>query len=1191
MSRGLENLHPELRRRVIQVAARCRRKLWMRRLRQFGWTVFGLTCGFTFLLAVLSPLGGTGTALFLAYVVFTLSAAGFFVYRAFREPITLRQVALYIDEHHPELENRISSALDLATEEHPGTSDWLVKRFLEETVPIVRRTSLADVLNRRAAAGLAVSAGSILLSTGIVVILFSHLWLPSIQFMLPGRVIEIVALPFSVEPGDARVRVGDNLMVWVRTEENDRSLKVRWRAAGGGWQESSLERTDADNVYYHQFINIQTDVQYQVKYGRRGSPEFQITAWTPPEVESIDLTYHYPEYLRRPSRQVPNSGNIAAIEGTVVDLEFWVNKPLKQAEVVFGDGERLALVQDADKIWSGSLTILRDDTYRVELLDHEDAASEYNPEYTIVMARDRPPEIKIDFPRGDNEVTLLEEVPFDFKVSDDYGFDEYGLQYEVAGREPVRIALNEGSDLILDAEGHHKIMLEDLGLEVGDFITWTVWATDTKPDRGEFEIMGDPYFLEIRPFKRQYREALTGGGGGGGGGGQDDDAEQAQKDILIATWNLRREARYMDDEEFGEKRGVIIETQEELLGQLAAAGGMMQRPSKDVLKLRESMRGSIDALTRAALPDPKADLSEAKVHQQMALRLIARMKPRQSQVEQTQGGGGGGGGGGQRPDISELEMARNRNFYEQENLTREQQEAADEVLKKIKELAQRQQSVNEELAKLISELQSAETEEEKERLRRKLERLQEAMQDNLDRLDQAKQDLSSDQLSNEQVRKAQDALERARRQMNRSLEQLERDKLQQARTAGSRAMDALDDIQKQLRQFGRGAAAQRMRELQEKMDELRDRQREISNETDQALEYHESPSMEDQKALEESGENILEKKNQLAQDFIEMMNEASELAERSKQTQELMSHKLGDWMRETSREGILEDIEEAEPYVEYGIWDTAAAEEKRIATKFDVAAEKLREVAESLVEDDLEGMQKALERLDRLLQREEIAGLRPDESGREGEEGQAPGEGEEGQAPGQGEGEDSRDRMARGQEGGEARSQERGQQEGSPESQGEQGQSGQSQQGISRGGSEQAASSGPGGGFPNVADARRAMRNFADSGYLDWLDDLRDAESLLPVGTEFRTEVTRIRERVEGMRREWRARALAPQYDLFLEVVARPLEDAAERLQSEIEKNLSENEFHLADEGDIPERYKERVSNYFKRLSEAERIR
>ena len=1188
MGRDPKLMHPELRRRVMEVAGRCRRRRWMARLKQFGWLFFGLTCVFTLLLAILSPDGRTGGVLFTAYVMSIISSGVIIFYRALREPVTLQQVALYIDEHHPELENRITSALDLATEDHPGASEWLIERFLEETVPIVRTTSFADVLNRRVAFGFASSACALLLSSAIVVYLFGHLWLPSIQFILPDRMAEVIALPFTVEPGDVRVRVGDNLMVWVRTEESDRALQMRWRVAGGVWQQSGVQRTGDDNVFYHQFMSIQTSIQYQVRYGRRRSPVYQITAWTPAEVESIDLIYHYPDYLRRPSREVPNSGNITAIEGTKVDMEVWVNKSIKRAELVFDSGERIALELRADNAWHVPLTITRNDTYRIELVDQEDAPSEYNPEYTITMARDKAPEIRIDFPRGDNEVTMLEEIPFDFNVSDDYGFNEFGLQYEIAGREPVRIAMNKNSDLVLKAEGHHQIMLEDLGLEVGDFITWTIWATDTKPDRSEYEVMGDPYFLEIRPFRREYREALTGAGGGGGGAMEDGDLEQAQKDVLIATWNLRRENRYMDDEEFSEKRSVIVETQDELLDKVAAAGGMMQTPSKEILKLREAMRGSIDALTRAALPDPKADLSAASVHQQMALRLMARMKPREAQVQQMQGGGGGGGAQ-DRPDISELELARNRNFYEQENLTREQQEAADEVLKKIKELAQRQQNVNEELSKLISELQNAETEEERERLARKLERLTEEMRDNLERLDEARQELSSDQLNNEQVRTAQDALDQARRQMNRSLEQMEQDRLQQARTSGSRAMDALEDLQEQLQQFGRGAAAQRMRELQEKMDELRDRQHEIAEGAEQALGYHKSPSMADQEALENSATDIQKKKEELAKDFIDMMDEASELAERSRQTQELMSRKLGDWMRETSREGILEDIEESVPYIEYGIWDTAVREEKRIAAKFDVAAERLRAVADSLVDDELEGMQRALERMDRLLDREEVAGLWSDEAegeqqaGSEQEE-EAEAGGERGEQEGQTSGEngESEQRMARAEEGGQQGSQDGESQQDSP------GGSAQAQ-GNSRG--SERNNSTRAGGSRNGFDRRGAMRDFADSGYQDWLRDLRDVETLLPPGTKFRTEVTRIRERIEMMRQDWRRRALAPQYDLFLEVVARPLEDTANRLQREIEKNLSDKEFLLVDEGDIPDRYKERVSNYFKRLSDAEGAR
>ena len=82
--------------------------------------------------------------------------------------------------------------------------------------------------------------------------------------------------------------------------------------------------------------------------------------------------------------------------------------------------------------------------------------------------------------------------------------------------------------------------------------------------------------------------------------------------------------------------------------------------------------------------------------------------------------------------------------------------------------------------------------------------------------------------------------------------------------------------------------------------------------------------------------------------------------------------------------------------------------------------------------------------------------------------------------------------------------------------------------------------------------------------------------------------VTRIREDIEAIRRQYRDRQILPKRDLFLQKIARPLAETADRLQSEIERMLDEKEFVLVDEGDIPERYRERVATYFKNLSEAE---
>jgi len=1256
MAKTWEAIHPEVRWYVEDVARQVHRRHWFGAAKRFGWAMFGLTGLFS---AALWLTGATGTAgLVLAglYVAALAAAAIAFAIPVLRRKVSLEQVALYIDERHPELESRISSALDLTLHDKEGVSAWLTEKFLEESLDRVRATSLADVLDPAPARNLGYSAAAMVLSSLIMVYLFAGSWLPALSLLIPGGQTKVASLPFTVEPGDVRVRRGDNQMIWVRTTEADREVILRWRVPGTEWQEVPASPSSTEKVYYHEFVNVQQDMQYQVWFGRQRSKQFAITAWLPPDVTGIDLTYHYPDYLKQPTREVPNSGNIAAVEGTTVDVDVWTNKAVDKAEMVLESGERLPLVRKDDTRWQVPFTVAKDDAYRIELIDEDGARNEYPARYTVAMHRDKAPDVKIEFPRGDNEVTMLEEVPFNFSVSDDYGLDGYGVQFEVAGREPVRVVLGEGGAPITAADGMHQLPLEDLALEVGDFITWTIWAKDTKPDRDEYEQVGDPFFLEVRPFKREFREAIS-GGGQQGQQGQQSEPEEKQKDILIATWNLRRDARFMDDTEFTEKRGIIVDSQTQLIKDISEGGDPTAPPDQETLKLREVMQGSVEALNRAALPDPKAPLSEATVQQQNALRLLARMKPRQSQVQQSQGGGAGGGGG-QDQDLQELEMARNRNFYEQENLTREQQEATDEVLDRIKELAQRQQNINEELAKLISELQTAKTEEERERLQKQLERLRDEMRQNLERLDQAKQDLNENAMDNEQARNAQESLDNARHQMNRSLEQMDKNDLQQARASGSRASEALDDIKEQLEQFGRTGAAQRMRELQQNMRELQEQQRQIQAGAEAAREMHQSPSMEDQKKVEQLQEELGAGKEKLAEDFKAMMEEASELAARAGQTQELMSRRLGDWMRETSKEGIYEDIQETKPLVDYGIWDTALAEEQRIGEKLARAAEGLDGVAEALVGNDLEGMQKALENLDKLLQREEVARA----LGEQGDE-QQPGAGaapnpENAQQPGPGEGEPSPDQQ---QPGGGAQSQEnqqpgagegqqnermaeaqnarggveqpgeeqqpgggrgeraedqqqnqqgRGQGEQPPQDQpssqqgeqpgGEQGQpqnQGGQQQGNQRmAGSPQnqgaagGANNRGGGTWDGNFDPDAAMRDFAEDGYAEYLESLRDAEALLPPG-QLRDQVTQLRERVEGMRRDWRVRSLAPRFDLFLEMAARPLADTAADVQREIERLMDEKEFLAQDEGDVPERYREPVAEYFKRLSEAEGLK
>src|SRR5690606_792392 len=76
------------------------------------------------------------------------------------------------------------------------------------------------------------------------------------------------------------------------------------------------------------------------------------------------------------------------------------------------------------------------------------------------------------------------------------------------------------------------------------------------------------YFMEIRPFGRDYRQADSGGGGGGGGGGGSPEADgqlsQRQRELIAATFNMIRDRENYSEEEFQENLVTLSLAQEKL---------------------------------------------------------------------------------------------------------------------------------------------------------------------------------------------------------------------------------------------------------------------------------------------------------------------------------------------------------------------------------------------------------------------------------------------------------------------------------------------------------------------------------------------------------------------------------------------------------------------------------------------------
>ena len=924
-------LPPNLEYGLGKIARRYQRRLRLRGRLRFALLLIAVLC----LLAIALP--ATQQAHLPFFLPIGIGLLVLFVgayrwlYAPGRDGPSVENLALLVDAHYPQLENLAISSVELSR--RAGDSEWIVAQILAKAQRETSAIDLDQLTSTRPLRPLAIGAALLwAMGLGLFAGLIYH-WDPARLgrgFFTPLA----YETPFVVEPGDALVKRGSTQAIWVRDAPAAAAGALRWRQAGGQWQTGSLAAGRSASMRYFQFDDLQTDIEYQVQLHRARSPIYRLTVWTPPTVDAIDLAYDYPPYLELPTRTVHDGGHIAGPEGTQVSFEVTVNTPLTQAHIVLASGERIPLAAIDAHRWRGDFALTKDDHYHIELRDPAGRGNAEPATYDIVVQSDEPPKIRTLFPRGDDEATALEEIPFGLAISDDYGIADYGLQYEVAGRNPVRLSLKDTDATVERTETEYLLYLEELDLRPGDLITWSFWAEDRKSGRDAFATLGDPYFLEIRPYERRFRQAISNEGAAGRQGGE---APADQKQLIIATWNLRRDATELSASNFEDRRERLIDAQRQVA---QTALGQRPPPGKDHIPeaLTRELDAALLALDNAVWPEPRQALSTALGHQRRAYRYMLQLAPDERQVAQAGQRGQGSNDSQRRLELDALETTRRRDFSEEGSTLASELAATAEARQQIEELAQRQQFINQDAARLVSELEKQENEE----ARRQLEKLRQEQRRNLETLDRLGGQIASGDMEQTQARNAQQQLGEARRQMRESAERLADGSPQNARAAGNRALEALRRAGQDLEQLTRSAAAERLGQLGANLQTLRDRQAALA-------------------------QNDAAARENLAESFADFMSEAGDLAAQSDRSQSLMARKLGDWLRRTSRQGIYEDLQRGAEQARYGSVEQIDTVDAQTAHKMQLASAALDSVAHHLITDDLQARRQALDALRQIL--------------------------------------------------------------------------------------------------------------------------------------------------------------------------------------------------------------------------------
>lgn len=825
--------------------------------------------------------------------------------RHFERRPDYRWIARKVEANHPELNGLLLTAVQqtIETGQEPG---YLQNRVIQEATARSQEQDWTKVVPKRrmvAIQGLHL----------VALVCFAFALINLRVEPIIGEAARWTGVDgMTVSPGDTSIEKGESLVVLARFGQRlPASVNLVVRENGAAPRSIALVKNMNDPIFGGSVPEVATDFVYHLEYRGQKTRDFKVSVFEHPRLARSDVELTFPDYTKLAPKRIEDTRRVSAVEGTKLGLALQLNKPVKSARLVSRDAQKtvIPLVVSADKAVATLPDFLPEKSaaYDLQLVDAEGRANKISSSFSFDVQPNRPPEIKLTSPRGDLRPSALEEVTFDGTVWDDFGSPAYGLAYSVAGAEPKVIEL--GRDVTAKEKRNlaHLLRLEEMEAKPDDLISWYVWADDVGPDGKVRRTNGDLYFAEVRPYDEIFRESQMpgddqqqNGGGGGGAGSETRKLTDLQKQIINATWKIKRDGK---SDHYEEDVKVVTESQAEVLSKANAQAADAQTPRQQSLwkSVTQEMEKALEKL-KASATDP-GPLAEALPPEQAAYQALLKMQARETNVTRGQRGGGGGGGGQMtQRQIDQLDLKQNQNRYETQRQARapQNQERSEQlaVMNRLQQLARRQQDLNERLKELQTSLQEARNDQEREELKKRLKRLEEEQRQMLADADEVRQrmDRAENQSNMSDERKQ---LDQTRDDLQKAADAAADGSVAQALASGTRAQRQLQQLRDDMRKENSSQFAEEMRDMRNEARELA-REQELVTEKLDAL----NNSATQRRTLSDTGDRkeALDKLEQQKDRISKLVDRATQVSEQAENTEPLLSRQLYDSLRKLSQD-------------------------------------------------------------------------------------------------------------------------------------------------------------------------------------------------------------------------------------------------------------------------------------------------
>lgn len=371
--------------------------------------------------------------------------AAFHGFSPLLRPIRLLAVARWLESRHPELEERLSTALEVVDQDE-SVSPWLVEELVRTAeMDAVALNPAFEVgviaVARRWAVPALVLGGAFLLALAGWPEQTSRLVLRAVApFSSVGNAS---ASALRISPGDLEALEGDRIVILAGVA-SDFPPGIVLEFDDG---RTATQTMEADGEEFRYVLEPALEsFRYRVKVGFLESDIFRAKVWPLPRLVSPTVSLEYPAYSEIPPKKASLERSIEALVGTRVTLSTGLNTPVEAAWLEIA-GQRLdGSVEpgaDGGKVeFSWEMTSGLSATATLNL-EHRLGGPREVAAFEVRSIADRDPDVVLQNPPADEvRVTPDDLIELRYQVTDDLGLAEVMIQAET----------QEGKDLTLPCQ-------------------------------------------------------------------------------------------------------------------------------------------------------------------------------------------------------------------------------------------------------------------------------------------------------------------------------------------------------------------------------------------------------------------------------------------------------------------------------------------------------------------------------------------------------------------------------------------------------------------------------------------------------------------------------------------------------------------------------------------------------------------